>query len=79
VLELCREEHLPTEETTLHDEELLEADEVFLTSSTREIVPVVRVDHATIAEGIPGPITKMLMSAFRARVEQLCPAPAERR
>jgi branched-chain amino acid aminotransferase len=79
VLEICREEHLPTEETTLHDEELLEADEVFLTSSTREIVPVVRVDHTTIAEGIPGPITKMLMSAFRARVEQLCPAPAERR
>ena len=79
VLEICREEYLPTEETTLHDEELLEADEVFLTSSTREIVPVVRVDHTTIADGIPGAITQTLIAAFRAKVEQLCPAPAEQR
>ena len=79
VLELCREEHLSTEETTLHDEELLEADEVFLTSSTREIVPVVRVDHTTIADGVPGAITKTLIAAFRAKVEQLCPAPSIRR
>lgn len=75
VLELCRDEHVPAEETALHDGDLLEADEVFITSSTREIVPVVKVDHTTITDGRPGPITKTLIAAFRAKVERLCPAP----
>src|SRR5215831_11973456 len=51
VLELCRKEHFPADETALHDADLLEADEAFITSSTREIVPVVKVDHTTIGDG----------------------------
>jgi branched-chain amino acid aminotransferase len=77
VVELCREEHFPCEETTLHDADLLEADEVFITSSTREIVPVVKVDHTEIKDGHPGAITRKLIEAFRAKVEQLCPAPVQ--
>jgi branched-chain amino acid aminotransferase len=75
VLELSREAHLRMEETTLHDGDLLEADEVFITSSTREIVPVVQVDHTKIGDGRPGAITAKLLATFRARVEQLCPVP----
>ena len=77
VLELCREAHLPAEEVTLHDGDLLEADEAFITSSTREIVPVVRVDHTVVADGRPGRITARLLDAFRARVDSLCPAPTQ--
>ena len=58
VLELCREEGIVAEEVTLHDADLLEADEAFITSSTREIVPVVRVDHTTIGSGKPGALTE---------------------
>jgi branched-chain amino acid aminotransferase len=76
VLELCRETHIPAEESTLHDRDLLEADEAFITSSTREILPVVKVDHTTINDGSPGATTTRLIDAFRARVESLCPAPA---
>src|SRR6187401_316746 len=78
VLELCGEEGIAAEETTLHDADLLEADEVFITSSTREIVPVVRVDHTTIGSGKPGATTTRLIAAFRVSLEQLCPAPGLR-
>jgi len=74
VLELCGEEGIAAEETTLHDADLLEADEVFITSSTREIVPVVRVDHTTIGSGKPGATTTRLIAAFAAGVDRLCPA-----
>jgi len=75
VLELCRDEGVVAEEVTLHDADLLEADEAFITSSTREIVPVARVDHTTIGGGKPGSLTKQLIAAFRAGVERLCSAP----
>jgi branched-chain amino acid aminotransferase len=78
VLELCREEAITAEEATLHDADLLEADEVFITSSTREVVPVVRVDPTMIGGGKPGAVTKTLMAAFQSGVERLCPAPATR-
>jgi 4-amino-4-deoxychorismate lyase len=47
-------------------EDLLAADEAFLSSSTREIMPVVEVDGAPIATGDPGPTAAALQSALRA-------------
>ena len=46
-------------------EDLLAADEAFLSSSTRELMPVVEVDGALIADGHPGPATGDLHSALR--------------
>jgi len=54
-------------EQVLRDEDLFGADEAFLTSTTREIVPIVKVDDRTIASGRPGPITQKLLQAFRQR------------
>ncbi len=51
----------------LHD--LYNADEVFLTGTAAEIVPVVKVDGRTIGEGKPGPVTRKLRQAFRALTE----------
>ncbi len=67
VLELARATGLHAREETLYDEDLASADEAFLTSTTKEIVPVVRVDDLTIGSGTPGPVTRALMTAFRAR------------
>jgi branched-chain amino acid aminotransferase len=78
VMELCREEGIEVEEVSLHDADLLEADEAFITSTTREIVPVVQVDRRRIGSGTPGATTKRLISAFRVGVERLCPAPSLR-
>jgi branched-chain amino acid aminotransferase len=52
-------------EQVLRDPDLFGADEVFLTSTTREIVPIVAVDDRTIANGRPGPVTNALLQRFR--------------
>jgi branched-chain amino acid aminotransferase len=54
-------------ERTLKDGDLFGADEAFLTSTTREIVPIVKVDNRTIGSGTPGVITKALLAGYRKR------------
>ncbi len=71
LLEVAPAIGVPIREEVLHDDDLLGADEAFLTSTTREVVPIVQVDDRTIGSGSPGPITKRLLLAFRARAEEL--------
>ena len=54
-------------EQSLRDEDLFSADEAFLTSTTREAVPIVTVDDRTIGNGKPGPVTRKLLDGFRQR------------
>jgi branched-chain amino acid aminotransferase len=58
-------------EAVLRDEDLLKADEAFLTSTTRELVPIVAVDDHTIGSGRPGPVTRSLLDTFRRRADEL--------
>lgn len=58
---------VPMEEAVLKDVDLAGADEAFLTSTTREVVPIVTVDGKTIGTGTPGPITRRLLEGFRAQ------------
>ena len=44
----------------------LDADEVFVSSTTREVLPVTRIDDRTIGTGKVGPITRAIHRAFRA-------------
>lgn len=53
------------EEQVLRDDDLFGADEAFLTSTTRELVPIVTVNDRTIGEGKPGPVTWRLLDSFR--------------
>ena len=66
VMELADKLAIRLRETQLHPNDLYHADEVFITSSVREIVPVVRVDDVPIADGKPGPITRQLRAAYLA-------------
>jgi branched-chain amino acid aminotransferase len=52
-------------EAVLHDEDLYGADEAFLTSTTREAVPITTVGDRPIGTGTPGPVTWRLLEAFR--------------
>jgi branched-chain amino acid aminotransferase len=52
-------------EQVLRDADLFGADEAFLTSTTREAVPIVTVNDPTIGTGKPGPVTWKLLNAFR--------------
>jgi branched-chain amino acid aminotransferase len=67
LFEIGRQEGIEVREETLRDADLLEADEAFLTSTTREIVPITRVDDRQIGDGSPGPVTRALLQAFRRR------------
>jgi branched-chain amino acid aminotransferase len=48
--------------------DLRAADEAFLTSSTRELQPLVRVDGQPVADGVPGPVTRRLADAYSEMV-----------
>ena len=54
-------------EQVLRDEELFDADEAFLTSTTREVLPIVAVDEHALGNRSPGAVTTKLLAAFRAR------------
>lgn len=73
VLELGAAVGVPMCERTLVDADIFGADEMFLTSTTREIVPIVKVDDRSIGTGKPGPVTKKLLGEFRRRVAALHP------
>src|SRR5688572_174040 len=51
IFEIGRDIGVPVTEAVLHDEDLHEADEAFLTSTTREAVPIVQVDDRRIGSG----------------------------
>jgi branched-chain amino acid aminotransferase len=67
LFEVGRDVGIDVREQVLRDEDLLEADEAFLTSTTREAVPIVNVDGTTIGSGKPGPVTRRLLQGFRER------------
>lgn len=65
VLELCQTAGIAATEQSLDDDALFQADEAFLTSTTREIVPITRVDGRPIGNGQPGPVTQQLLARYR--------------
>lgn len=67
VLSIARELGVAAVCARLGPSDLWTADEVFLTSSVRELVPVVRVDDHEVGDGAPGPLTRRLHAAYRAR------------
>ena len=58
------EEGIEVEEAEVRPEDLYGADEAFLTSSIREVMPVVAADGRTIGSGSPGPVTKRLHQGY---------------
>jgi len=72
VLELVASLGISCREEPLRLSDLVSADEAFLTSTTREVVPVREVDASAIGGGTPGPLTRRVMEAFRAYAPLHC-------
>ncbi|MEL6184350.1 MAG: aminotransferase class IV [Myxococcota bacterium] len=72
VMEVCAAEEVKVLELPLTEESLRAADELFITSSIREIVPVVRVDDHVVGDGRPGPRVTALREAFARHVRARC-------
>lgn len=68
VLELALEERVPVREYALLLEELPRVSELFLTSTTSDVLPVVRVDDRQIGDGRPGPVARRLHDALLRRM-----------
>jgi len=56
--------YMPVEERDITVDELLNASEVFLTSTTKKILPVLKVDEKPVGNGQPGVITRELYRRF---------------
>ena len=65
VMDLAQGLKLSVAVTLLTRHDLFNADEVFLTGTAAEIIPVVKIDGRTIGSGTPGPATKKLLQGFR--------------
>lgn len=64
LLKLAREKDLMIEERLFSLEEVTGADEVFITSATSLVMPIVAVDGKQIGEGVPGPLAKRLRKLY---------------
>jgi branched-chain amino acid aminotransferase len=71
LFEVGREIGVEVREETLYPADLDTADEAFITSTTRELSPVVRIDDRVIGSGKPGPVTLQLLNAYRTRAMEL--------
>lgn len=72
VLELAAQQRIPTLETPLTREDLAEADEVFLTNSMIEVVPVVRIERDAVGTEKIGEITRRIGLAYSELVQREC-------
>jgi branched-chain amino acid aminotransferase len=71
LFELGRELGIDVREETLLPKDLDTADEMFITSTTRELSPVVNVDGKAVGDGKPGPITRKLTALYQQRAQEL--------
>lgn len=67
MFDVGRDVGIEVREQVLRDDDLFNADEAFLTSTTREAVPITAVDGRPIGSGLPGPVTLCLLEGFRRR------------
>lgn len=68
ILAICAGLGLAAQERELRGGDLAQAAEVFVASSVREILPVVRVDGRPVGSGAPGPVTRRIQAAYAATI-----------
>ncbi|WP_254512969.1 branched-chain-amino-acid transaminase [Anatilimnocola floriformis] len=66
VIELAEKAGITVKQIPLSRHDVYIADEVFLTGSAAEVIPVVEIDSRSISDGKPGPMTKQLTAKFHA-------------
>jgi D-alanine transaminase len=79
VIEIARDAGVPVREDGIAMSELPNATELFLTGTTTDVTPVLRVDATTIGTGSPGPVARMLLERLLERMGVSAPALASAR
>lgn len=70
VLDIARELQIPVQEAHISMEDTLAAQEIFLTSSTTEVLPVVAIEKHVVGPGQVGPITRTFLQKYRRNVRK---------
>lgn len=68
IMKIAKSLRIKVKETHIRHRELINADEVFLTNSLAEVLPVIRVDSKKIGAGAPGEITRLLHISYQKQV-----------
>jgi len=71
IFEVGKDVGVEVRDEILYPKDLETAGEVFITSTTRELSPVVRIDDQVIGSGRPGPVTKKLLEGYRRRAQEI--------
>ncbi|NCB29617.1 MAG: branched-chain amino acid aminotransferase, partial [Clostridia bacterium] len=61
---------IKVKEDVLTRYDLYNADEMFLTGTAAELIPVVKIDGRVIGQGVPGPVTGQLLKLFHAQTRK---------
>jgi len=77
VLEIARSHNIPCREEAISEAQLRRADEVWLTSSTKEIMPVTQLDNSPVGTGRPGPLWRRLRELYQGYKSELRQGSAE--
>jgi D-alanine transaminase len=75
VLELARQHDIRAEEACITESDLQHAQEIWLTSSTREIVPVTRLNGKAVGDGKPGALWRRMVEYYQQFKHSLRSAP----
>jgi len=78
IFELGRELGIDVREEVLLPKDLESADEMFITSTTRELSPVTNLDGRPVGSGKVGPVTKKLLEIYQRRAQDLTAVSASR-
>ncbi|MBF0470097.1 MAG: D-amino acid aminotransferase [Gammaproteobacteria bacterium] len=65
VIELCQRHQIPYEVRAIDRDELHHAEEIWVTSSTKELVPVTALNHTPVGDGNPGPRWQQLSTLYQ--------------
>jgi branched-chain amino acid aminotransferase len=68
VLETCNDLDIQIHLTAVLAEEIMQYEEAFITSTSRAVLPVVKIDGKQIGDGFPGQVTRSVMQGFAARI-----------
>jgi D-alanine transaminase len=66
--ELCEHLGIGFALRPIHRDEVLAADELWLSSATKEVVPITSLDGVAVGDGLPGPIYASVYSAYQAAI-----------
>lgn len=65
VLELAAQHDMPHEVRAISEAEVRDADEVWMTSSTKEIMPIVKLDGVAVGDGVSGPLARQMDALYQ--------------